>query len=198
MQSSAFGSMSGKSYGNQLGDLKKAVPRNAAAQVKQMTVASAVASANCAANRNCGTLRAMLRAQAVLVIVALLATPLALLARANDSGMADCNGMCCLPHGHHVQQPAPMHHATPMTPAQDPSCHHEGAPPTSTLNCSLDCAMHSSPHGANYGLLNPIAPTKPSSLFSLRLPWQTQSASSGATAFPRSGFLASPFQPPRA
>lgn len=157
-----------------------------------------VAGSNCATNRNCGNLPAMLRAQAVLVIIALLATPLALLARAIDPSMTNCEGMCCLPHGHHVPRPAPMHHATPVTPARDTSCHHEGALATSTLNCTLDCAMHSNPHGSNYGMLNPIAPTKPSNLFSLCLPWQTQSASSGAIAFPRSGFLASPFQPPRA
>jgi hypothetical protein len=170
--------------------------RNAMARVRQNKVTAAVT--NCAAKRNCGTLTAMRRAQTILVIVALLATPLALLARAVGPGLPDCNGMCCLPHGHHAPQSAPRHHAIPVTPAKDASCHHEDAAPTSALNCTLDCAMHSSPHGSNYGLLTSIAPTKPSNLFSLRLPPQTQSASSGATAFPRSGFLASPFQPPRA
>jgi hypothetical protein len=136
----------------------------------------------------------MRRVHAILVIVALLATPLALLARAIDPSVTNCGGICCLPHGHY----APTHHAAHATPANEPSCHHEGASPTPELNCTLDCAMHSSPHGSNYGLLTPIAPTKPSNLFSLRLAPQTQSASSGATAFPRSGFLASPFQPPRA
>ena len=134
----------------------------------------------------------MLRAQAVLMIIALLATPLA---RATDPSMANCDGMCCLPHGHHAPQSAPGHHAIPVTPAKDASCHHEDAPPTSALNC---CAMHPRPHSFNYSLLDPIAPTKPSNLVSLPLPPQTQSASSGVTVFPRSGFLASPFQPPRA
>src|SRR5271154_2148650 len=49
---------------------------------------------------------AMRQFQAILVIVALLATPLALLARAVEPGMPDCNGMCCLPHGGHHHMPA--------------------------------------------------------------------------------------------
>jgi hypothetical protein len=53
----------------------------------------------------------------MLVIVALLATPLALLARAVEPGMPDCNGMCCLPHGGHHH--APVRNSSPEPQKDD-------------------------------------------------------------------------------
>jgi hypothetical protein len=153
---------------------------------------------NCAAKRKYGTLTAMLRAQAVLVIIALLATPLALLARATDPNRANCDGMCCLPHGHHAPQHVPSHHAAHVTPRIDASCGHDDAVPAPALSCMLDCTMHSSPRGSSFGLLAPIAPTRASSIFSLRLPLETQPKVPGTIEFLGSGFLPSPFQPPRA
>jgi hypothetical protein len=133
---------------------------------------------------------AMRRAQAILVIVALLATPLALLARANDSGMADCNGMCCLPHGGH-------HHSPARTPSQQPQkddmdCHH-GA-----LGHMMECSMRSGQPRMDYGLLAPLPPAQASGVASVIPP---EVSSIGNPQFPAvnlsAGFLSGPFQPPR-
>jgi len=133
---------------------------------------------------------AMRRVQAIFVIVALLATPLALLARADDSGMADCNGMCCLPHGGH-------HHSPARTPAQqrpmdDMDCHH-GA-----LGHMMECSMRSGQQRMDYGLLAPFPPAQTSVVTSLDRPKVSRLAN---LQFPvgdlSAGFLAGPFQPPR-
>jgi hypothetical protein len=133
---------------------------------------------------------AMRRAQAILVIVALLATPLALLARANDSGMADCNGMCCLPHGGH-------HHSPALTPSQQPQKHdmdcHHGA-----LGHMMECSMRSGQPRMDYGLLAPLPPAQASGVASVIPP---EVSSIGNPQFPAvnlsAGFLSGPFQPPR-
>ena len=137
----------------------------------------------------CVRLSSMRRAQAILVIVALLATPLALLARANDSGMPDCNGMCCLPHG--------SHHSPPRNPSQAPqqeemACHHGAA------GHMMECSMKSGQHRMDYGLLAPLPPATSSAFVSLDVPKVSRTANS---QFPAAnlaaGFLTSPFQPPR-
>lgn len=130
----------------------------------------------------------MRRMQALLVIVALLATPLALLARATAAGSMDCGGMCCLPHAghHHLSQPSP-HNAT--------TCKH------GSLGHAFECTMHSgrSGHqGADYGLLSPIAPTKPSALASIAALGAPRIAALLFTIENLSaGFDLNPFQPPR-
>jgi hypothetical protein len=50
----------------------------------------------------------------------------------------------------------------------------------------------------DFGLLAPIAPTKPSDLATIRIAIDATSAISDSTVLAPSGFLASPFQPPRA
>jgi hypothetical protein len=132
----------------------------------------------------------MRRAQAILVIVALLSTPLALLARSTGTNSMDCNdGMCCLPHG--------PHHSTPQHAPQRPvhegmSCEH------GTGSHIIECTMNAGHHRMDYGLLSPIAPTKPSAVVSitpLNLPRVAglQAPAQNLSA----GFLTSPFQPPR-
>lgn len=133
---------------------------------------------------------AMRRVQAILVIIALLATPLALLARADDSGMADCNGMCCLPHGGHHHSPA--RNASPEPQQQEMACHH-GA-----LGHMMECSMRSGHHRMDYGLLAPFPPAQTSVVTSLDRPKVSRLANSH---FPdgklSAGFLAGTFQPPR-
>jgi hypothetical protein len=130
----------------------------------------------------------MRRTQAILVILALLATPLALLARATGMDSMACNGMCCLPHG--------QHHSAANTSQRSPhdgmSCEH-GA-----LGHLLECAMKSGHQRLDYGFLSPLAPTKPSTLASvsaLNLPRVARFQS--RTETPSAGFVANPFQPPR-
>jgi hypothetical protein len=139
---------------------------------------------------NCGNLFVMRRMQAIFVIVALLSTPLALLARTSGTDAMACNdGMCCLPHGPHHSA---AHH-TPRGSAHDSmSCEHGAA------SHIIECTMKAGQHRMDYGLLSPIAPTKPSALASitpLNLPRVAgfQSPGQGLAA----GFLANPFQPPR-
>jgi hypothetical protein len=133
----------------------------------------------------------MRRAQAILVIIALLATPLALLARAIDPGMPDCNGMCCLPrHSHH----SPTTATNPSSESQQDAmaCHHGAA------GHMMECSMKSGQPRMDYGLVAPFPPARTSALASLNIPkikrhagLQLPAANSPA------GFLASPFQPPR-
>jgi hypothetical protein len=168
------------------------------------------------------------RFQAAVVVLALLIAPLALYARGAADAMRDCNGMCCLPHAHSMSMPMAMPAAEPPQRAEsptaaEPECHHEAAakvaarqsaaahtqqsPETqhtasanrsAAMQCALHCAAHRAPHSGSFGLLVPIAPTKPSSIVMIRVAIDSQRlALAGAQASPH-GFLASPFQPPRA
>jgi len=133
---------------------------------------------------------AMRRVHAILVIVALLATPLALLARANDSGMADCNGMCCLPHGGHHHSPA--RNTAPASHEEEMACHH-GA-----LGHMMECSMRSGQHRMDYGLLAPLPPAQTYGIASINPPKVSRISSSPfPTGNLSAGFLAGPFQPPR-
>ncbi|MFZ3333372.1 MAG: hypothetical protein WA197_22225 [Candidatus Acidiferrales bacterium] len=131
----------------------------------------------------------MRRTQAILVILALLATPLALLARAIGMDSMACNGMCCLPHGpHHAMAANP-----PQRSAHDGmSCEH-GA-----LAHIVECTMKPGHQRIEYGFVSPLAPTRPSALASietLNLPRVARFQS--RTETPSAGFAANPFQPPR-
>ncbi len=131
----------------------------------------------------------MRRTQAILVILALLSTPLALLARTTASDAMDCNGMCCLPHGPHHSMP----HQTPQNSGHNGMACEHGA-----LGYALECTLKSGHQRLDYGLLSPIAPTKPSALVSItavNLPRAAgfQSYAQNLSA----GFLSNPFQPPR-
>lgn len=131
----------------------------------------------------------MRRTQAVLVILALLATPLALLARATGMDSMACNGMCCLPHGQHHA----VANQTPQRSAHDGmSCEH-GA-----LGHIMECTMKPGHQRVDYGLVSPLAPTRPSmlaSIESLNLPRIARFQSRTETT--SAGFAANPFQPPR-
>jgi hypothetical protein len=131
----------------------------------------------------------MRRTQAILVVLALLATPLSLLARARGMDAMACNGMCCLSHGSHH----PMAHHTPQSSTHDGiSCEHGAAAHI------FECAMNAGDHHVDNGLLSPLAPTKPSALASITALNAPRIA--GFQALPQdisAGFLTNPFQPPR-
>src|ERR1700730_501396 len=95
----------------------------------------------------------MRRAQAMLVIIALLATPLALLARSATNGMPECNRMCCLQHGAHSAQ---LHHPMNRFAYMVDLCRHA----TGQTKCT--CAMRAGSQHVDYGFLAPIVPTVPS------------------------------------
>jgi hypothetical protein len=131
----------------------------------------------------------MRRTQAIVVIVALLATPLALLARASGTEPMDCNGMCCLPHGLHHSMP----HRTPQGSTHDGmSCEHDA------LGHILECTMKPGHQRTDYGLLLPLAPTKASALASIAALNSPRAAGFQYLGQNLSaGFLVTPFQPPR-
>ena len=132
----------------------------------------------------------MRRMQAILVIVALLSTPLALLARATGRDSVACNdGMCCLPHG--------SHHSTPYPAPQGPlhegmSCEHGAA------SRIIECTMNAGHHRTDYGFLSPIAPTKPSALAAVAaLHPPNMAVVRSAAQNISAGFVTNLFQPPR-
>jgi hypothetical protein len=131
----------------------------------------------------------MRRTQAILVILALLATPLALLARATGMDSMACNGMCCLPHGpHHAMASDTPQHAT----HEGISCEH-GA-----LAHIMECAMKPGHQRVDYGLISPLAPTRASALASIEaLNLPRVAGFESRTVTPSAGFAADPFQPPR-
>jgi len=132
----------------------------------------------------------MRRVHAILVIVALLATPLALLARAVEPGMPDCNGMCCLPHGSHHHSPA--RNSSPEPSKDDMACHHGAA------GHMMECSMKSGQQRMDYGLSAPFPPSRISSLTFIDRPKVSRFVNSQFPAGNLSaGFLAGPFQPPR-
>jgi hypothetical protein len=120
----------------------------------------------------------MRRAQAILVIVAMLATPLALLARGVSSEASECSSMCCLSHGHHAAQHKAM------------ECDH-GA-----TGHVFECSMTSSRHTA-YGLIAPIVPTVPSAVAFLAIPDNGREILAQFGELSAAGLVSVLFQPPR-
>jgi len=120
----------------------------------------------------------MRRAQAILVIVAMLATPLALLARGVNGDASECSSMCCLPHGHHAAQHKQM------------ECHR------AEMGHCLECTMKSGTH-SDYGLLAPIVPTMPSAVAFVAIPDVSGDILCLFSEISAAGFVFVPFQPPR-
>jgi hypothetical protein len=119
----------------------------------------------------------MRRAQSILVIVALMATPFALLARTASGEQAQCSRVCCVVRRGHSAKPR---RCICGVPAQN-----------------LQCAMKSIPHTPDYGLNAPIAPTEPSPLVSLAAPETRRGAFVSIAKMIPSGFSSVPFEPPR-
>jgi hypothetical protein len=123
----------------------------------------------------------MRRAQAILVIFALLATPLALLARGAEGSMSGCAGMCCPTHRSHAARV--LH--------QKMLCHHGEA------GHFFECTMTPGHHGVDYGLIAPVAPTNPSLITCISAPDVNRAIASQYGEVANSGFLPTPLQPPR-
>jgi hypothetical protein len=121
----------------------------------------------------------MRRAHAILVILALLATPMALLAR-SDCNQSACDCMCdlvnrtLLAHGHHA----------PMLCGQAAGSLHQ-------------CAMNTKHHPPDYGLSTLMAPTAPLPITSLAASVTTEQTFAPQMLSAPSGFFAAPFEPPR-
>jgi len=111
----------------------------------------------------------MYRAKAALVIIALLATPLALLARAMACESSTCAMMCCLPHSSHSSAPVPCH-----------------------------CSGKSQKQLPDFGLIAPIAPTMTEDFASVGIPDSARQPRQSASPSLARGFTSAPFTPPRA
>ena len=112
----------------------------------------------------------MRRAEIILVIVALLATPLALVARGMACESSACTMMCCLPHGSHSHQGQPM------------VCH---------------CQDKSGKHLPDFGLIAPIAPTMIEAFVVVGAPDASRYPVRTYMQSPARGFAPTPFDPPR-
>jgi hypothetical protein len=118
----------------------------------------------------------MRRIKAAIVVLALLATPLALLARAVACENCACAMMCCAPHTQH---------------GKGMLC---GG---TTRGHATQCGMKHGKQLPDFGLLAPMAPTVPLTPARLTSPDVTRHASVPFVQLAQSGFLAAPFQPPR-
>ena len=122
----------------------------------------------------------MRRAQTILVLAALLATPLALLARSEPAGMS-CSCMCSLAYKF-----LSSHSGSKHTKAM---CGH----------CPSDqhCAMQAQHHAPDFGLNTLMAPTQSSSQRALRVPDVSFLDFEAFTQSLPAGILPAPFEPPR-
>ncbi|MHB8411538.1 MAG: hypothetical protein ACYDDI_06270 [Candidatus Acidiferrales bacterium] len=118
------------------------------------------------------------RIQAVSVVVALLAVPLALVARGYACAPRRCTMMCCLRHKH-----ADAHMKMNCAGAS-------GAPA-----CTMQCNSHKN---IDYGLASPLAPTQLAEGVTLPVPKVARLSSFLPRHMASSGFAFEPFKPPRA
>jgi hypothetical protein len=128
------------------------------------------------------------RAQAITLILAMLAAPLVLLAQSGP-GAAGCDRMCCLPHRHHAPQPQ-----SEGSRAQDEemACHRGAA--GHTMKCQMS-ARHS---GIISGRVAPFPPTILPATGHLAAPAiASETRFSNQNKIPI-GFSSPPFEPPRA
>jgi hypothetical protein len=110
----------------------------------------------------------MRRVPFIVVIVALLATPLALLGRAMSCESANCAMMCCLPHAQsHGATSAPCHCSSKSRKLPD------------------------------FGLIAPIAPTVTEAFASIEQPAAIRLAAQSASHLSLQGFQSAPFNPPK-
>jgi hypothetical protein len=139
--------------------------------------------------RSCDNVATMLRLQAILVIISLLSTPLAILARTTNAGMSDCDGMCCLPHGSHHSH-GELALAKPYY--EETLCHHGAA------GHMLVCSVKSGHHRMVFGLNTPVEPMGRSPNAVIARPNAFRRILAPHAEFAASGFLSPPFEPPKA
>ncbi|HEX4076246.1 MAG TPA: hypothetical protein VHX49_12670 [Candidatus Acidoferrales bacterium] len=121
----------------------------------------------------------MRRAHALLVILALLATPMALLAR-SDCDRSACDCMCDL-----VNQSLAAHaRKAPTLCGRAAGSLHQ-------------CAMNAKHHPPDFGLNTLMAPTAPLPVAAFAASLATARVLTPSALSAPSGFLAAPFEPPR-
>jgi hypothetical protein len=121
------------------------------------------------------------RTPAILVIVALLASPLALLARGLACEPSVCICTCSGQHGHS---------SSPQLDAADLHRVAGGYCPA--------CRTKLKHHPADYGFIAPVAPTAPLPVVAVPSPAVAREFAATFTQSPVAGFFSNPFEPPRA
>jgi hypothetical protein len=121
----------------------------------------------------------MRRAHALLVILALLATPMALLARSDCSASA-CDCMCSL-----------VNRALAVQAHRGPKLCGQAA------GSLRQCAMNTPRHPPDYGLNTLMAPTAPLPIAAFAASTETAHVFTPRELSAPSGFLGVPFEPPR-
>jgi hypothetical protein len=130
--------------------------------------------------RHYDNLWSMRRAQALLVLIALLASPLALLARSEACADA-CTNSCCIA----------LHHA-----AKGPAAGHcRGANQVPSTRC---CDQPASNHALDYGFTILMPPSILPCVASIAAPVSARAALSANSLIIPSAFRPAPFEPPRA
>jgi len=119
------------------------------------------------------------RIQAVSLVIALLAVPLALVARGYACAPQQCTMMCCLAHKHGS-------HSMNM------NCAGRGSAGSSA--CAMRC---SSNKNLDYGLASPLPPTQLSAALAPAAPRTAETLFSGDYRDVIPGFSRIPFEPPR-
>jgi len=122
----------------------------------------------------------MRRAQAVLVLIALLATPLALLARSEACAEA-CTNSCCIALHHSAKSPAASH------------CH--GANQAQSARC---CDEPTSNHAPDYGFTVIMPLSIIPRVAGIEAPAISRTVVASRFLIIPSLFRATPFEPPRA
>jgi hypothetical protein len=89
-------------------------------------------------------------------------------------------------------------HATQSTTADHMDHTTSANASVAAMQCAIHCATHRAPHTGNFGLIVPIAPTKPSDIAAIRTTSARDRFALGSSEQSASGFLGSLFQPPRA
>src|SRR6266849_8120602 len=125
----------------------------------------------------------MRRAQAILLIAAMLATPLAVLAR----GRACCERACCS----RTHCPPNAARATHDEDESGMACHQHSAP---MPDCSMKSACN---HTLEYGFTSPLPPTVLLAPNPVTGPAELRLSAVPSPANTTPGFLPSPFEPPR-
>ncbi|SRR6266436_67490 len=133
--------------------------------------------------------QALIRCQAVLLAIALVATPLVLLARPSLHGKTKCDGMCCRPRKSHPM-PARASSDNVRLEEEEVDCY-RGAAKHLTM-----CLLPSSPQRER----DVVAPLPPAILLELDAfpgPQPQRTGFSQHLQFLRDAFAPPPFEPPR-
>jgi hypothetical protein len=123
----------------------------------------------------------MLRIPAIAVMVAMFCAPLALLVRGIVCDPAECKCMTV----------CPMHHSASASGAQV-LC---GSP--ANAGQAPMCGMHQGHHALDYGFIAPFAPTIISANATIASPTSSTEFTPLVAQSAVSGFLTTPFEPPR-